>query len=285
MKDISPDFVRFVDDYVREVFTTGLAVKSILGSELSVTTFPYVLRDFVQAFQDACPVAMSFTEAMSNATVLMAKESVLKMYTKAMDKKISDCPRGIEPDEFQTFHKDTTKELEAQYAKTSILGSDDTRTNTWEEIRDQIKDLHTKYVVENNRRLEQALIAFANLAILGVSLFTLDRLSDWTCDWWLQTCKDLSSLMFLAYFVIFCYIGFFVWKLASNRGKMAAAASLSEMWKEMLRLCGVYSELASNIKLNDLQEFAKKSVKAISAAMSAVTSGGKDKKTESKKNK
>merc|ERR1719203_912117 len=85
VKDISPDFIRFIDEYVQEVFTTGLDQKTLLGASLSTTTFPYVLRDFVKSFQDACPVAMSFTEAMSNATVLMTKEKFLKMYTKVFD--------------------------------------------------------------------------------------------------------------------------------------------------------------------------------------------------------
>merc|ERR1719343_979290 len=103
-KDISPDFIRFIDEYVHEVFTTGLDVKKLMGVELSTTTFPFILRDFVEAFQDATPVAMSFTEAMSNATVLMTKEKLLKKYTKDFGEAMKQNTRGLEPAEFTKLH-------------------------------------------------------------------------------------------------------------------------------------------------------------------------------------
>ncbi|CAE8707511.1 unnamed protein product, partial [Polarella glacialis] len=85
VSDINHDFIRFTDLYVREVFTDALKPKNILGSELSTVTFPLVLRDFVSAFHDAAPAAMSFTQAMTNCTVLLAKETAMKNYTKKMD--------------------------------------------------------------------------------------------------------------------------------------------------------------------------------------------------------
>merc|ERR1712012_999959 len=119
-------------------------------------------------------------------------------------------------------------------------------------MESQFEDLYKKYVEENSRRLERALVAFANIALLGIALFVLDRLSDWTCDWWLKTCKDLSSLMFFAYLGIFIYIGWFAYKLTNTRGKLAALAAGGEMWKEIVRLCGVYGELASNLQLKNI---------------------------------
>lgn len=244
VKDIDLDFIRFVDEYLQDVFSTGCDVKTILGAELSTETFPYVLKNFVKAFQDATPVAMSFTEAMTNATVLLAKEKFMKLYTKKME-AAAKAPRGMEPKEFEKLHQTATVQLEREYQSTTILGSDEVRDSAWTDIQEQIQKLHSTLADNNERRLEKALVAFANLAILGMALFILDRASDWTCDWWLQTCRDVSSLMLLAYLGIFSYIGFFVWRLTSERGKMAAASAGAEMWKEMVRLMSVYGDLAT----------------------------------------
>jgi len=279
VKDISPDFVRFIDEYVREVFTTDLDVKTLLGQELSTLTLPHVLRDFVKCFQDSTPVAMSFVEAMTNATVLMAKEKFLKKYTNRLDDALAKNKQGLEPKEFAELHRSTSFEIEKEFKTATILGSDEKRNDTWEEIQKQVKELHQRYEVENARRLEQALIVFANLAILGLALFVLDRISDWACDWWLQTCKDLSSLMVLAYLPIFAYIGFFVWKLTKERGKMQAAAAGAELWKEMVRLMTVYGELFKKLQMSDVQEFVQRAIAAAKALFASVSKG------ESKKNK
>jgi len=280
VNDIEPDFIRFIDEYVSEVFTTGLEVKSLLGQELSTFTLPHVLRDFVKSFQDSTPVAMSFVEAMTNATVLMAKEKFLKFYTNKLDDETAKHPRGLEKAEFEKIHRSISGEIQSQFKSATILGSDNARDETWKEIADQIDSLYKRYAEENSRRLEQALVAFANLAVLGCALFALDRISDWACDWWLQTCKDLSSLMLLAYLPIFLYIGYFVWKLVSERGKMEAAACGAEMWKEMVRLMGVYGELVKNLQASDLVGFGKRAVAAVQALVSSATN-----KEESKKNK
>jgi len=280
VQDISPDFVRFIDEYVREVFTTDLDVKTLMGAELSVHTLPHVLRDFVTCFQDSTLVAMSFGEAMSNATVLMAKEKFLKLYTNKLDDETAKHPRGLEKQEFEKLHRSISSEIESQFKGATILGSDNVRDDTWTEIFNQLSVLHKRYAEENSRRLEQALVAFANIAILGCALFALDRLSDWVCDWWLQTCKDLSSLMLLAYVPIFCYIGFFVWRLCGERGKMETAACGAEMWKEMVRLLGVYGELAKKMQMSDLSQFAQRAFSAARTLFSSASNSG-----ESKKNK
>merc|ERR1719373_85600 len=127
--DIDSDFVRFMDEYVHEVFKEGLAVKTILGSDLSTVTFPLVLRNFVKAFQDAAPAAMSFTQAMTSATVLLAKEQAMKSYTKKMDEATSKNPRGIEAQAFVELHRATSREVEEEYKGVTILGDDATSKN------------------------------------------------------------------------------------------------------------------------------------------------------------
>eukprot|EP00928_Gymnodinium_smaydae_P081572 TRINITY_DN65066_c0_g1_i1.p1 TRINITY_DN65066_c0_g1~~TRINITY_DN65066_c0_g1_i1.p1 ORF type:complete len:608 (-),score=183.05 TRINITY_DN65066_c0_g1_i1:81-1904(-) len=258
VKDISKDFVRLMDVYAREVFTEGLDTKSILGSDLSTMSFPLVLRNFVSAFHDAAPVAMTFTQAMTSCTVLLAKEQAMKMYTKKMDAVLNNAPRGMDPQKFDEQNSSVAKEVEEEFKRITIFGSDDTRDDTWKAITENLEHLCARYREDNTRRLEKALVAFANIAVLGLALFVLDRASDWTCDWWSQTCTEMSKVMLVSYLGIFAYIGVHVYLLVSSRGRMAAAVAGGELWKEMVRIMGVYGDLISHVNVSELPAVAKK---------------------------
>eukprot|EP00439_Symbiodinium_sp_Y106_P071252 s3545_g12.t1 len=110
---------------------------------------------------------------------------------------------------------------------------------------------------ENARRLEKALVAFANISLIGLALFLLDRISDWTCDWWSQTCTDLSKLMLLAYVLIFGYVGVQAYLALHDRGRVAAAMAGGELWKEMVRLMGLYGELLQEMELKEVPGWLK----------------------------
>jgi len=270
---------------VHEVFTDGLAVKAILGSDLSTVTFPLVLRNFVKAFQDAAPAAMSFTQAMTSATVLLAKEQAMKSYTKKMDEATAKASRGIEPKTFAELHRTLSKEIEEEYNSVTILGDDATRDSAWTSIQENLCTLYKQYTEENVRRLEKALVAFGNIALIGLVLFVLDRASDWTCDWWSQTCQDLSKLMFVVYAGVIAYLGFHVYMLYTERGGLAASAAAMELWKEMMRLCGVYAELAGEMHLSDLPQIGRKVFASITDAYTSASSVAKSTGGERKKEK
>jgi len=258
VRDISPDFLRFADVYVREVFSEGLATKTILGSELSTVTFPLVLQDFVSAFHDAAPVAMNFTQAMTKATVLLAKEQAMKSYQTKMDQATAKAPRGMEQAAFKELNSKVTKDIESEFQRVTIFGSDETRSEAWTAIEDNLETLYKRYVEDNTRRLEKALVAFANIALLGLVLFVLDRLSDWTCDWWSQTCVEVSKLMLVGYLGISGFIVVHLYLLFHDRGRIAAAVASGELWKEMMRLTGVYGELLQSINLSELPDLVRK---------------------------
>lgn len=257
-KDISPDFIRMADVYINDVFTNNLDVKKILGSELTPLTFGLVVKDFVEAFADAAPVAMTFTQAITNSTVLLAKEQAMKSYTAKMEKAFDQHRGGMEDSAFQEMCKSATDQVEGEYKKVTIFGNTTVRDDTWTEIKDNLNALKKRFEEDNARRLEKALAVFANISILGLSFFTLDRISDYTCDWWSQTCVELSKVLLLCWLLILGYVGFNVYMLLSKRGKLATASAAGELWKEMVRLVGVYYELVTSVKWKELPDLMKK---------------------------
>lgn len=258
--DIEKDFLLFLDIYVHDVFSSGLKVKTLFGRPLTATTFPHIFKTFVKAFGDAAPVAMSFNQAMTKATVLLAKEQALESYNKKMEDEVKKHPQGIKKEEFQDLHRSFSTLIEQEYSKTTILGSDETRDQAWESIRNSLDTMFAKYDEDNERRLEKALVAFGNYALIALVLFLLDRVSDWTCDWWSKTCQDASRVMLLVYSVITCYVGWHIYQLNTERGRVATGMAAAELWKEMLRLCNVYLDFAKQAKWDDLAHLAKKTV-------------------------
>jgi len=188
LKVVESDFIRLMDVYIRDVFQTNLDAKQILGADLSPITFPLVVKDFVQAFRDAAPSTTTFTQAITNSTVLLAKEQAMKSYTRRMDEELRKNPRGVKEEVYGNLDEKFVKEVEEEYKRMTIFGSGEVRAETWDQIKDSLKTISKRYSEDNARRLERALAAFANITIVGVSLFILDRVSDWTCDWWSQTC-------------------------------------------------------------------------------------------------
>jgi len=261
--DIDGDFVRFCDRYIHEVFTADVKVKTILGSELTIVTFPLLLRTFVQAFQEAAPAAMSFTQAMTTATVLLAKERALKSYTDQMDASVSRHTQGMEPSVFETNHYKIMDLVERDFRSVVILGSMSTRDEVWRSIEDSVDQVYKTFEAGNSRRLERVLVIYGNLCVIGGTLFAADRISDWTCDWWSQTCCDLSRILFTSYLCIFTYIGYHIYRVWSQRGRLAIANASAELWKEVLRLLNVYADVAAALHIGDLPRLMRKLISCI----------------------
>lgn len=256
--DISPDFIRFIDVYVKEVFRTELKPKQILGSDLSALTFPHVLKDFVGAFRDAAPAAMTFTQAITNSTVLLAKEQCMKQYQKKMDKVLRQNSAGLDESKFNEVHDDVQKAVQDSYNHITIFGSEEVRKETWAAIQESLESLRSRYSEDNMRKLEKALAGYAHITIIGFTFFILDKFSDFSCDWWSQTCCEASRLMLLIYLGIFIYVAVKTYLLFGEKGKVAALVAAGELWKEMMRLMGVYGELVSTVNWSELPDVIKK---------------------------
>mmetsp|Transcript_82494 Transcript_82494/g.230024 ORF Transcript_82494/g.230024 Transcript_82494/m.230024 type:complete len:587 (-) Transcript_82494:131-1891(-) len=246
-RDIDRDFLRMVDEYVREVFTVGLNAKRILGSDLSTISFPLVLRDFVTAFRSAAPVAMTFTQAMTNCTVLLAKEQAMKLYASRMGEETSRQQQGYSPDEFQRLAGRIKEEVQDEFRGVTILGTEEMRMEAWSDTEENLGVLYAQYEKANNERLQKALVGFANLALFGAVLFFLDRVSDWVCDWWSDTCNELSKVMLVAYCGIFGYIAYQAYVLFVQRGKVALGLAIVELGKEAAGLVVVYGQVVQTV--------------------------------------
>eukprot|EP00408_Alexandrium_pacificum_P040049 CAMPEP_0171283552 /NCGR_PEP_ID=MMETSP0790-20130122/67493_1 /TAXON_ID=2925 /ORGANISM="Alexandrium catenella, Strain OF101" /LENGTH=626 /DNA_ID=CAMNT_0011752843 /DNA_START=12 /DNA_END=1893 /DNA_ORIENTATION=+ len=271
--DISPDFLHFADAYVREVFT-NLDTKRILGSEMSTVTFPLVLRSFVRAFRDAAPAAMSFTQAMTSSTVLLAKEQAMKTYQRLMDEAFLQNPRGVDLEAFEAVHQHSLLQVRSDFWHAAIFGSEGTREEAWTAVQLNLHALRQPYAEENARRLDAGLNSLAPFILVGLILFLLDRSTDWTCDWWSQTCVNFSRVMMAGYVAVGAYAG--VQGFMINRRRPLSTSVVVELQKEMLRLGIVVYSMAVAMKLGDLANLSRPRDTAAVAGAEAATDEKKE---------
>ena len=62
----------------------------------------------------------------------------------------------------------------------------------------------------------------------------LDRISDYACDWWLDTCVAMSKIFVLFYTSVIGILGYNFYFLVKERGKTAAGLAGIELGKQMM---------------------------------------------------
>ena len=63
----------------------------------------------------------------------------------------------------------------------------------------------------------------------------LDKLSDYTCDWWLQACRQASSFLLATYLAILCFLLYMAYELHQRRGPVAAVNGLMALAQASVR--------------------------------------------------
>jgi len=226
---------------------------------------------FAKAFKDCAPATATLTQAMTRSTVLLAKETALKSYTGKMDKQITKHPRGMQLEELKGLHTTVMEEVHGEFNKRTIVGDDAIIAETWKEISDNFTTLLERYEKYNERRLEKALSFLAIFALIAVKFFLLDKITDYTCDWWSNTCVQISGFLSLVYVSVFLYIGYHVAMLYKNQGQMAAALAGGELGKEVMRLFILFCDEAKKLEFGKMLETAKEQISGAAAVLDSKT--------------
>jgi len=97
---------------------------------------------------------------------------------------------------------------------------------------EEIHASYDNYKEENKRRVEKALSAFVGLATLACLAFIMDKISDYSCDWWSDTCVQVSKMLVLFYIGVLGLIGYQFWQLVKTRGQAAGGVAAIELFKQ-----------------------------------------------------
>jgi len=259
LKEIDEDFVRFVDLHCRRTFS-DVRCQKVFGTDLSPDTFADVVEMLVGAFQGMEVSQMSMVEAIGKAKNLASKDEAAKLYKKTMDKSMSavTARSGKEQDELQKDHANAYKKSIEFYDQSATFGAVDEIAGSKEAL---IKDLDALWVAfqeENARRMEKALTAFAGIVCVAVASLVLDKMSDYTCDWWSDTCVQVSKMLVLFYTAVLGVMIWQVYKLLQTRGQAAVGIAVIELAKQCVVLAhGCSDKVVYYVKNTDIEKGKK----------------------------
>eukprot|EP00397_Hematodinium_sp_SG-2012_P008849 GEMP01008918.1.p1 GENE.GEMP01008918.1~~GEMP01008918.1.p1 ORF type:complete len:618 (+),score=105.59 GEMP01008918.1:140-1993(+) len=233
IKDIDEDFLRSVDSYCRKLFA-DVNVQGILGQDLSPDTFPQVFEALIDAFRGLEVSKLSMVEAIGRAKNLVAKDESSKLYKKKFYEAVKK-QNGLNPDDLLHEHEQLHDEAMTAFTREATFGDIEAIEESRSELEKAIADLYEEIQKENDRILEQALSAFAGITTVGLICFVLDRASDFTCDWWSDTCVAFSKLFLMVYSCILAIVIFHAYGVMRERGKTAAGLAAIELGKHCLK--------------------------------------------------
>lgn len=252
--DLDKEFLKFLDAYVHRVFSGTLNAKEILGKPLSASTFVDVVTTLAKSFTGLVPEGVNLATALARTTNLMNKEQSLQQYRNSLEDILNvKYKKGLPAVEFhklQTEARDTALEL---FVKGTRFGPVSERDAVQEELMSEIGRLDRHYADENRRRMESALTGFAGIALLICILYSLDKLSDVTCDWYSQTCVRMSNALLLVYSLLAIGVLTNVYLLFQSKGRAVAVVAVIEMGKSVVTLAMELGDYVKKI-IHDLRE-------------------------------
>jgi len=263
LSDVSPGFRNFLEKYLKtKLFNPEiLKPKILLGKELTTAVFPDVVRTFVAAFKGLVPDAGNLAEAVARSAHLVSKDAAVAEFRAKMENLLSQAPRGLKPEIFQKDAEALRNQIISSFSKSTTFGPEEQRTKIKTELCRELDSLEKFFDEDNRRKSEAALTVFAGVAVLLVFLYSIDKISDITCDWYSDTCVRFSSLLFAVYSSIAVIILGHAALLYRDRGQVVALMAVLEMGKATVRLLSDYAAdlkgalFSGAVKFDDLQAF------------------------------
>jgi len=233
---IEPDFWKYVDGYMARIFSPSeLKAKTNLGQPITVETFGTVLREFIAAFGNAAPQAKTFSEAMEASTSLLARETAMKKLKQILADKVQQNSSAMPSEEFEKIAAAAAEEAKEEFSAKAIFGTDDDIQRRKADLVVDVDGEVARARDENDRKLEASLTGLRGLTIAALGTFALDRVSDVTCDWWLDGCQELSNYLGNFYGAVTLWVGFSLFQISEKQGQLGATAAGFELAKVVAR--------------------------------------------------
>ena len=233
---IEKPFWRFIDSYLEKVFAPAeLQAKQNLGNAITVSTFGTVLREFSAAFSDAAPQAKTFSEAMEASTGLLAKDVAMKKAKEILTEKSLNSASAITDKEFEEVAAMATQMAEAEFSNKAIFGTTEGIQARKELLLKEVEQEIARARDDNERKLEASLTGLTNFSLVGLGAFAVDRVSDVTCDWWSDFCREASTDLSYVYVAVLAWVGYNLYQISEKQGQLNATAAALELAKTVVR--------------------------------------------------
>jgi atlastin len=200
--DLEENFKNLLDRYVRHVFEEQLVPKRIQNKDVNSSSLELYIQQYANVFKEGrLPEAIDLVGAIALASNLSAKEAALEHYRSEM--KAVRTGGFVGKSNLLEAHEQARTGALNLYDDFATFGDD----AGIEEYKSQTVDkIHEEFLAINDSNelmMHQELQHFIFPLVAAVLAFVLDKISDYTCDSWSATCRDLSGNFAKLYYLVF----------------------------------------------------------------------------------
>uniref|UniRef100_A0A7S0CZW9 GB1/RHD3-type G domain-containing protein n=1 Tax=Amorphochlora amoebiformis TaxID=1561963 RepID=A0A7S0CZW9_9EUKA len=284
LNEVDPGFVKMCGYFLKQVFDETVVIKRdiVQGTEMEPKTLGYAVKSFAEVFKDGkLPKAISLVEAMTKATTLDAKDKALLKYRSMMDTKAGPNSTYIPQKELEAVSVNALEQARLTFKKIAAFGEEKQRREALDAVFKSIGEEFERYKEANKNRVDKILAGYATLCVIALFAFLVDMLSDYTCDWWSETCRTGSTLLKYLYTLMAMVVGGQVFLLYQGEGQFVVIKALSGLFAETsTQALNYYDKLREKAKdvgvegLPDLKERrgGESKEKSMSASMAHLLS-------------
>ncbi|GAB5364623.1 hypothetical protein AAMO2058_000985600, partial [Amorphochlora amoebiformis] len=235
LNEVDPGFVKMCGYFLKQVFDETVVIKRdiVQGTEMEPKTLGYAVKSFAEVFKDGkLPKAISLVEAMTKATTLDAKDKALLKYRSMMDTKAGPNSTYIPQKELEAVSVNALEQARLTFKKIAAFGEEKQRREALDAVFKSIGEEFERYKEANKNRVDKILAGYATLCVIALFAFLVDMLSDYTCDWWSETCRTGSTLLKYLYTLMAMVVGGQVFLLYQGEGQFVVIKALSGLFAE-----------------------------------------------------
>jgi len=218
---VEEPFIKLLDHYVRRVFEKNMVAKEMQGRTITSSSFSHYITAYVNVFKDGkVPEAMSLVQAIGDATNVTAKEEALRLYTIEMNKICGTS--FVNQDELKKAHEKALKKVTNKFDVDAVLGNIESIKKVRVSLLESAKVKFKNYIEANKTKVHANMEKYIIPVIAAIFAYFLDWASDFLCDGWLESCRKLSTFLFLGYFIVFLILLLELFRVYQKSGTATA---------------------------------------------------------------
>lgn len=247
VEDLEDNFKTLLDIYVRRVFEEQLVPKHIQNKDVNASSLELYIQQYANVFKEGkLPETTDLVSAIALASNLSAKESSVEFYKSEMKTLRSGGFVGKE--ELKEAHEKARQAALSLFEDSATFGDDAGIQDYKQQTSEQITEEFVAISESNELKMHQELQGFIFPLIAAGVAFVLDKISDYTCDSWSSTCRDLSGNFAKLYYIVFLALAMKFAFMYHKSGLLVASSGFMKLGHATLEKLNTLKEQALTLK-------------------------------------
>lgn len=250
--DLEENFKVLLDRYVRKVFEEQLVPKRIQDKDVNASSLELYIQQYAKVFKEGkLPDTTDLVSAIALASNLSAKESALEHYKNEM--KAVRTGGFVTKENLSAAHEKARISALSLYEDNATFGDEAGIAEFKKQTLDKLQDEFVAITESNELKMHQELQSFIFPLIVAVVAFILDKISDYTCDSWSATCRDLSGNFAKLYYAVFISLAIKFGFMYHKSGLLVASSGFMKLGHATLEKLNSIKEQTHSLKDQAMQ--------------------------------